>query len=85
MQDGNSPHGGSEEAGPSSYGRDNSLDRGFHSKIHDESSHTFYFEPVDYLHIIIISHENIMVLLAGWDEVRRQGIRNVVTLSFDPE
>ena len=36
-------------------------------------------------HIIVVLHEQIMVLLAGWDEVRRQGIRNVVTLSFDPE
>ena len=30
------------------------------------------------------SHKHIMVLLAWRYEVRRQGIRNVVTLSFDP-
>ena len=61
-----------------------STDRGFYSQIHDESY--ILFGLVDYFtYIIVILHEQIMVLLAGWDEVRRQGIRNVVTLSFDPE
>ena len=44
-----------------------------------------YHQDIKYLKISkFYLHEHIMILLAGRYEVRRQGIRNVVTLSFDP-